>query len=353
MHLRVILAIFAFGAGLLSERILAQDVTTRPYGYFVRSLPVTGSGETQKVYLGIPLSKGAIYVGKVASVTANTITVAGTPWTGLTLGASNAPYLLKITSGTQAGRSLNILSNTESIVGLDTSVKPRQSVSLVEGGFSVQAGDGIEVVPAATLASVFGDGGANGPVQLTGASNAVDADTVGIFDASASRWDRYYFNTTRGQWEQAGSLQSCNTVKISPDAGVEIVRGASQAADTLICSGYVPNAAPRLELPGGPASARVASLSYPVNQTLGSLNYTGWKKDNSIFRADTLSVWNASTGLWDTYYQRTDNSWRKQGDANSQSSVVIPCGVAVTLLKRDASESAASLPSSPMPYTVE
>jgi hypothetical protein len=55
----------------------------------------------------------------------------------------------------------------------------------------------------------------------------------------------------------------------------------------------------------------------------------------TVALADTLSVWNSNTDQLDTYFQLSDNTWRKvDGGSTDQSSFVISAGESVTILKR-------------------
>jgi hypothetical protein len=132
---------------------------------------------------------------------------------------------------------------------------------------------------------------------------------------------------------------------------VAIYLPAGYAGGELVNSGRVVTVAPLLKLPGGSA-VRYFGFIVPVDMMLSQVNLgSNWVKSNSIFSADTLSVYNQAAGKWNTYYQNASGGWLLSGGSASQNSTVIPGGSAVAFLKRASVSGSSSLLPVTLPYT--
>jgi len=340
------------GLAMLGLCAHAAEVVTTPGGCLTHSLAATGAGQTGLHYLAVPMDRPLVFSALVSGLSATTLSVTSSPWTASAFSAS--PHFARLASGAQAGRALRIMANTAGTLTLDTKDNSPQTTALDAAGFSVQSGDRVEIFPARTLASEFGDGSAGNPLKLVGGSNAFTADSVAFYEPLLSRWTGYYFNTLRGRWEISGSLADQSATPLPPGSACLITRRSNRPALALTALGRVPAIPPLLKSEGGNTSTKYASTGFPANLPSSGLALTGWKKNNSAFLADTILVWNAAVARWDAYYQRaSDSEWRKQGSSINQNTFVLPAGMGLGLLKRTATSGGTSFLSSTLPYSLQ
>ncbi len=151
-------------------------------------------------------------------------------------------------------------------------------------------------------------------------------------------------------WYRSGA--DASTTIIRPDDAVLIIRRAGRSAVDVVTTGNVPTVKPLTKVLGS-NQPKYASTRYPVPLTLAQLNLDNWVKNNSAFKADTISVWNAATQLWDGYFQKLDGTWRKAGDSvTDQSAVSIPAGTVVGIVKRGDVDGGSSYVATPLPYSL-
>lgn len=343
--------ISTFSAILLTIfRAEAQtSATSVPEGAVSWFMPATT--QTTSFFFSLPLSADPLGVYDIASLTSSSVTVSGTPWTDSALAQPQAPYFVRFITGTQKGRMIKVNSNTVNTLVLDTTDNSSQTTALDIVGFSVAVGDKFEVLPGDTLSSIFGDGSVSNPLTLVGTSGPLSADSVSILDKTTSRFNTYYFNTINGCWRLVSDPTNQNNRVIYPESGLSITRRTGRPALTLTFIGRVPVIAPLIKTVGG-AQFIVSTTSYPVDSTLAQLNLSNWTKNDSPLGADTLSIYNATTGKNDSYYQKLNGTWRRVGDAvTDQSDLSIPCGSSIYLTKRGTVVNASSYITAAMPYT--
>jgi len=111
---------------------------------------------------------------------------------------------------------------------------------------------------------------------------------------------------------------------------------------------------PNLTKVTGSATTIHAGSRYPVPVTLAALAYNGWVKSNSVFSADTVNIYNASTGKFDVYFQRLDNSqWNKVGGGTvNYGSVSISPDTGYSLTKTGSVTGSASFLYAVSPYAL-
>jgi hypothetical protein len=200
--------VWALSLLALASPALADSVATVPVGYITYS--VAGAATSS---VGIPLDDTAvpttgIRAGRIESFTVNTITNSSGGWT-TNLASANAPWLLRITSGPSAGKTLDVTSN--SATTLTVSGADLTTLGLTAGT------DTFELVPLDTLFGLFGSS------SLQGGTSAAAADNVQV--RVGSTLFVYYYDTNLGFWRRnIGPAVSANTVPIRPGAGVQIVR---------------------------------------------------------------------------------------------------------------------------------
>jgi len=306
-------------------------------------------------YLSLPLTNNTTYTSSVTAVTTNTISVGDTPAPFTTnLATSASPYFVKFLSGSEMGRVLLITANTTSSLTLDTTDHVSGSpVLLSTSGFSVQAGDTFEIFPGDTLASVFGAGTTQSPLLLTGATNVTSSDTVSLFTTASAPATTYYFNATAGFWEQYGTKVSANNTIIYPYSAFTITRRNNHPDMTLVLGGRVTSVVADTKVIS--SGTVFTSTHYAADIKLSQLQFgSNWVTGSSVTTADTLSVWNAAMGAFDTFYQKPDSTWRKYPDAvTDQSNFSIKAGTVTTIGKREIVAGAATFLQSPLPYSLD
>src|SRR3954469_11415832 len=98
----------------VSSSVFAQSVTTDPVGFTTNSLLAASD-----TFVGMPFTRVPEFVGALASTTATTITVSGTPWTTsqfkYVAGSQSKHYYVLIgASATKEGHKYAISDNTTS-----------------------------------------------------------------------------------------------------------------------------------------------------------------------------------------------------------------------------------------------
>jgi uncharacterized protein (TIGR02597 family) len=342
------------GLSLVATLVSAQASSTVSVATIPTGLISTTVAAGTTSHLSVPFTAQPIYTSSVTAVTANTISVGDSPAPfTMNLASPAAPYLVKFLSGTEMGRVLLITANTASTLTLDTTDNSNGSVALNDATFSVASGDTFEIVPATTLASMFGDNSAQNSLKLTGSSSIFTSDTVSIYSASLSRWVAFYFNTTDNCWETTGSTSNANATVLFPYSSLTITRAAGQASASVSLSGRVAEV-PVLVKSVGQGVASHVSTGYATDLSLSQINLgSSWVKSTSIYTASTLSIYNASLNRFCTYYQLPDSTWRLSTDATTdQSNTVIAAGSSVTVVNQQNLTGASSFLATSMPYSV-
>ncbi len=298
--------------------------------------------------LGPVVGTGAT-TGNITSVGSNYVDVTGAGWTPGAFSNVATPYILRITSGSAAGR----------VIPVSTTANTATRIYLNNEGFALDlvvgpaSGDSYELTLADTLGSFFG-------TTLLGGTDSTNADNVMIW-ASGS-WITYYYNTTRSRWERdtdTAASSSRNNVLLRQDRGFMLVRKASTDF-TFYVTGRVPNCAPYhlTTIPG----TTFFSTSLPVPVTLGTLalqtRATDWKgaadPSTALTNGDLVQIW-ASTTWLNYYYDTTRNSWQRSTDnsmSGSRNGVEIPAGVSFMIRRIDnAANNADRFVQMPLPYT--
>jgi uncharacterized protein (TIGR02597 family) len=346
-----ILTGIALAAGMISASATGVSVATVPAGMISFTL-VHGT----TTFLSLPLTNTETYNSTVNTVSANTISVADAPAPFTkNLATPASPYFVKFLSGAEAGRVLLITSNTTSALTLDTTDNsPGAAVALNATAFSVQAGDSFEIFPGDTISSIFGSATAQNPLVVAGAPTLAQADAVSFINIAAVSPTTYYYNTTDGYWEKAGSAAkaNANNTIIYPYSALIIYRQQSNPDATLIVTGRVTAVAAQTRMVG--QNTVFSSTHFATDVKLSQLKFgANWVMGSDAFNADTLAVWNAVANRFDLYYQKPDTTWRKFPDSmTDQSNVSIAAGTVTAIDKQTAVTGAATFLQSPVPYSL-
>jgi len=341
----------AFAACAMSANAQEATVATVPEGMITFAL---AHGTTS--YLSLPLTNNETYTSSVTAVTTNSISVGDTPapFTS-SLATAAAPYFVKFLSGNEMGRILLITANTASSLTLDTTDHSiGASVLLTTTGFNVQVGDTFEIFPGDTLASVFGANTTANPLVLTGSVNVVNADTVALYTMSGAPAVTYYFSTIGGCWEQYGGAPvNANNTIIYPYSALTVTLRPSHPNANLVLGGRVTPVQAQIKVVS--KGTIYTSSHYATDIKLSQLQFgSNWVTSTNVVSADTLNVWDAALGHFDTYYQKPDSTWRKYGDTvTDQSSFAIAAGTVTTITKRETVSGAAAFLQPPLPYSLD
>jgi len=346
---------FYFLAGIaLATGMISADanntVATVPEGMITFTITHGKSN-----YLSLPLTNTPTYTSVVTAVTANTISVDDTPAPFTSnLATPAAPYFVKFLSGKESGRVLLIISNTSGALALDTTDHISGSaIALTTTSCNVQIGDAFEIFRGDTFASVFGDGTTQNPLLLTGARTALTADVISLFTTAGATNAVYFFNTVLGYWEQNGTRVNANNTIIYPYSAFIVTNRVRHPDVTLVLAGRVTEV---------PAETRMisngtvyTSSHYATDIKLSQLQFgSNWTTGATVTVADTLSVWNATLGRFDIFYQKPDLTWRKSTDAaTDQSNYTIAAGSVTTIAKRGIVNGAAAFLASSLPYSLD
>ncbi len=342
------LAVIAMAMGAISAHA-QTSVATVPDGLITFTLTAGKSS-----YLSLPLTNNSTYTSVVTAVTTNTVSVDDTPAPFTTnLATPAAPYFLKFLSGNESGRVMLITANTASSLTVDTTDHASgAAVALTTTSFNVQVGDTFEVFPGDTLASVFGAGTTASPLLLTGGKNSNLSDCVSLYTTVGAAAKIYYFNTTSGFWEQYLTTANANNTIIYPYSAFAIARRATHPTMTLVLEGRVTQvqAATKLVSKG----SVYTSSHYATSIALSQLQFgSNWKTGATMATADTVSVWDSTTGKFNVFYQKPDMTWRMYPNTTTdESSFQITAGTMTAIEKREAVSGASSFLQSAMPYSL-
>jgi hypothetical protein len=260
--------------------------------------------------LSIPLISPAVDLETVTSVSSTTVTSSAANWTSNYAGA----YYLHVTYGANVGVDFLISSNTTTTL----------TFAATNMNALISAGDMFEIVPANTLASVFGT--STSTVVQTATSTACPsgftstcADSVNLWNGNA--WTTYYNNGTH--WvgidsNKAIVTANADSTAIPPNSGATFTRasGPSNAQTlSLPLMGRVPPSTMAAPAPA-PGTTTLLGNRFPQATTLKALglqSIVGWVSSTTASKADQVSLWNGSSFATTYYYD--GQMWRKVGSA--------------------------------------
>ena len=328
------------------------EVVTVPVGFNTATVPAAASNTSpSSTVISVPFYATAAFESLISSVdSSNQISVSGAAFTtNQWVPASPAEtYLARLKSGMSVGRFFLITSNTATQLTLDTVTAGYTLVtsSPTTSQIQVNVGDQVEILPANTLASLFGSTAAT--VPFLQAASAGAADNIYLFNGIA--FDVYFFNGT--SWRKSGSLANQNNTVILPDRGVFIVRRGTTPLN-LTFLGTVPSTTEQTDITGPGSTFR--SNRFPVDFTLAGTNplnlqlLPNWLGGASASAADDVYLWNG-TG-WSVYfYNNSTGHWRKSGSLNDQDTQPVPSGAAMFIVRQSTAQGSTSTLVQLLPY---
>jgi uncharacterized protein (TIGR02597 family) len=239
-------------------------------------------------------------------------------------GTGNQHYL-RLSNGDNAGEFSTIVGNTENSLTLADDLN---SVLATSSTFAI--------TPYWTLSTALPNGGG-----LQGGTSATAADTVTIYNANFVG-TAYFYNTSNNSWRVG--LTAANNVLIPPGSGLGIERKQPTAA-SIVLAGSVPLGASAVDVNGSNSGTAtrytLVGSAYPLaSKRLADIGLytgnasTGVAGGTSATAADTVTIYNPSTGVGTAYFYNTsNNSWRV--GLTLADNVTIPEGSAVLITRKN------------------
>jgi uncharacterized protein (TIGR02597 family) len=292
-------------------------VATDPVGFTTTTLLGSPSGATDS-FVSIPFTQPPEFIGGIASTTATTITVSGTPLTASQFkyvqGSQLKHYyaLIGPGAGTKEGHTYAIADNTNNSL----TVTP----TALDDASGIAANAQVEVIPYWTPATIF-------PASDTGISFTTTTSPpsyqtlLRVPDYNAASYlappsAEYYFNG--GHWQRINPAEVGDDDPLLPD-GYFVVRnaaGVSTGSLTNIGTVLLKKLAVPLIAQVGQAQDNPASMVRPLNVALDATGLG--PSDNSFGPNDQLLLFdNTAIGI-DKAPSATytyDTHWRRTGDA--------------------------------------
>lgn len=306
--------------------------TTVPAGFITITIPAAvDANNPSSRAISVPLYKPADFVGAVASVdSVNQITLTGAAWTSGQFASATAPRLVRIKTGTNAGKFFIVTANTNNQLTVNLTGSGVADLNTVLT--TSPTADTCEILPANTIGSVFGN--ASTPPTLVAGVTPTSADNVLLWNGAT--WDTYFWTgnvgTPNNIWKRSGNTDRSNVV-IYPDDGVFVIHKDTINSAAVTVMGTVPST---VEQSGITTGATFMSNRFPTDTTLGGLGLhtiPGWVAGSTPNNADSVNVWNTVTRAWDVYFwtgtvATPNNIWKRTGNTD-RSSTVISAGTAV------------------------
>jgi uncharacterized protein (TIGR02597 family) len=321
--------------------------TTEPVGFVTTTIRAsTQSGvpantPLSPVLLALSAVSGST-TGQLSGVATSVITINNAGWTASEL-ANNQAYVL-FKSGALSGLILRVTANTATTATLDT-----LGADLTALGAA--SGDSVQLVQGDTLSSMFGTpadgvvGGTQAQFQAGQTDRVVTTDSSGVVRT-------YYYNTQFSQWRRFGSSVDQGALQISPTAGVMYSRIGTSAINQ-VTTGNVPVTAVKYLV--ATSGTTYLARFFPTDGTINSFgfqNLPDWKGTNTpgvtISTSDKVVTTDANGVIRQFYW--TGTQWRRFGSSTDQSSVAVPTGSSVSVIRTGSGP--AQLLNVAVPYTL-
>jgi uncharacterized protein (TIGR02597 family) len=352
---RVLRPALAAAVFALTASGLHAQVFSIPSGYVTINIKPSPNGSAFAIsQFSIPLQPAAAITGqtsgRIASVSANEISIASAGWTAGALSTATAPYFVKVTSGPAIGRIFAITANTATDLTLNTGSTNLTTLSIATGA----SGDTCELLPAFTIKSLFGTptegvvGGTNTQFVANQTDKIYMNDSAGVIRF-------YYYDTDAAQWRRPGSGSPQDNVVITPFSGVSYYR-ISTTPLSYVFTGKVPSTPVRVPIPT--AGTTLMATYFPFSTTLSALGVQGlatWRKVGdagvTVDNADRLLAEDGA-GVLRTYYIE-GGVWKRPGSGSNQGAIAIPVGAAIYATRFGAGAGATDAWIRPLPYNLQ
>lgn len=311
--LNFLVTVSCFFLGLSSS--YSQTVSTPVVGFTSTTIKGTGSSGSSQFFSLVPLqlAKSPSFSGAVTAAGTTLTLSSGSLTSGsYNSGASYPAYYVRIESGSGAGRTSDIVSNTTASL---------TTVDDLSGYISTTTQ--ISIVPHTKLTDVLG---ASGSQVVAGGSNATAADNIYLVGADGS-FKIFYYKTGIGAGLKTQSNADATSLVVYP--GEAILVGRRQVGDTasVVITGQLPTTNAVVPITQGyNATAGGLPLSLTLSQ-LTSLVQGG----SSSATADNLFLIDPTDGQMKLYYYKTGigAGWKNAANANVSSSTDISSGFVI------------------------
>jgi uncharacterized protein (TIGR02597 family) len=322
-----LLSLPAFSASQAQE----ATATTDPVGF--TTVTVRGKTGAAKAFTTVvlPMERPDAYVGSCTGAAFSldagrtVITFPTNVFTANQFTGTGNQHYFRLSNGDNAGEFSTIVANTANSITLADDLN---SVLTTAAAFAV--------TPYWTLSTALPNGGG-----LQGGTTANAADTVTIYNASFVG-TVYFFNTSNNSWRTG--LTASDNVIIPPGSGLGIERKQATPV-SLVLAGSVPLGSSAVDINGslsGTATRNsLVGSAYPLaSRRLADLGLytgdpaTGLRGGTTANAADTVTIYNPSTGVATVYFYNTsNNSWRT--GLTASDNVTIPEGAAVLIARKN------------------
>jgi len=352
-----LVALLALALATLSvSNLSAQNATvvTTPVGYVGLTITAGSVAAPKYTAVNLPLIDGVLHRGTISAVTGNaTVTVSSNVTETFSVLTSNPnPALLKLTSGSHAGRTFVINSNAGSTLTLNND---GTALDTLTPSLSVGAsGDQFVIYGADTLNNYFGNRTfgnvtASSFTSARGNAQAAQADQVWVWNPTSSAYVKYYYYKNgdgTGNWRSAGfNTVSDNTI-LRPDQGILYLRRGATSL-TLDTTGEVPLVGTKVRIRDSgstyigsaiPASTTLSGLGLQSRASWVSANQTTNPNAAAVAALDQVWVWNTTSSSFTKYYWNSSAvgaqalGWRAAG-FNTAANPTLAVGTPVFIKK--------------------
>lgn len=306
--------------------------TTDPVGFTTINVRAKTGASRALTTIVLPMERATAFSG---ACTGASFSLDGSNRTVITFGSNvftanqftgtGNQHYFRLTNGGNAGDFSTIVANTANSITLADNLN---SVLLQSSTF--------EVNPYWTLGTAFPAGGG-----LQGGSSAAAADTVTIYNSNFVG-TTYFYNTSAGAW-RTGITGSDNVI-IPPGSGLAVERKQATPV-SIVLAGTVPLGTSAVAVNGSSSGTATRNTmvgsAYPLaSRRLADIGLytgnsaTGLQGGSSAAAADTITIYNPSTGVGTTYfYNTTANQWRT--GITDSSNVTIPEGSAILIARKN------------------
>jgi uncharacterized protein (TIGR02597 family) len=306
--------------------------TTDPVGFTTLTIQGKASAESgnRNNFVSLNMQRAPAFQGTISSVALvdgrSVLSVNGATFTANQFGGAGNAHYVRLNSGAAGNTGLvsEVLSTSGNTITLVDNINDAISAGVTT----------FNVTPYWTLSTAFPAGGG-----LTGGTAAASADTITIIPPTGGALT-YFYSTSFNQWRR-GTTDSSNVV-IPPGSGMQIIRKQVGNVDVVLAGSVT--LGPVEAIVGGATSttSRNSFVANPfplASKTLGTSGLytgdptTGVVGGSAAASADTVTIFDPSTGQALTYFYSTSfNQWRR-GTTDS-SNVTIPIGAAVQITRK-------------------
>lgn len=283
---------------------------SEPRGIYTVKVAGAVAGSPTRTYIGIQLLPDTRFRGPTATVSGNTVSLAGiAPYQALET-PGRISYL-HVLGGTGAGFVTDILQYRDEDMVCAENLEPW-----------LQSGTLVNLRPHSTLADIMGE---NNPFGLAAGADALSADNVVVWDPVTQSEKVYYFHSVRGRWEEKDVVADAAGAPFRFPYGFYIVRRSSGTL-RIALSGEINSFPVLLPVRSG---ANVFSLPLNLSGSLEALMNAGGAhaviSGPNAATADILAFEEPSTGNQrGPFYHLSrpgESGWREVGVDGSQAAI--------------------------------